>query len=215
MDNRSLSDELSKLFPNEPENKPAPEGENSGDQDSLMIESLKALVGNFDEAVGKEVGEFLNGKGTLLETTRTAVARRGSSAITEVAALLTDKFGLSSPLARVVATLLVRLFPSISKLTGEETSPKPKPHRKTKPKTSSSVKPHGSSKPKKRKTSSSTKPATASKPKKRKTTSSAKQTASSKAKKRKPTSSKKPAASKPRKRKTLSRTQEIPSGEDA
>lgn len=88
-----------------------------------MIESLKALTENFGEAVGKEVSEFLNGKGTLLETTRTAVARGGSSAVTEVAELLTDKFGISPPLARIVATLLVRLFPSISKLTGTDTSP--------------------------------------------------------------------------------------------
>ena len=207
MDNRSLSDDLSKLFSSERvEN---PEGENPNEQDNSLIERLKALAGGSEEGVGKEVNEFLEGKGSLLESTRAAVTGGKRTAIKELAAILAEKFGLSTPLAQIIATLLVRLFPSISKLTGGTTTTKPKPRRKTKPKTSSS------SKTKKRKTTSSAKPTASSKTKKRKTSSSAKQSTSSKAKKRKTTSSKKTASSsKSRKRKSSSRTLEIPVDEE-
>jgi len=125
------------------------------------------------EGAGVEtaVNEFLSGEGELHETTRAAVTRggtpaapptpprgaarpvgvrsvgarnAGSGAASDVAKLLSSKFGLSPAIANLIAPLLVKLVPSIGQAAGtpagaqsagSETAAKPKARRKAKPKT--------------------------------------------------------------------------------
>ena len=159
MDDKSLFDNLAELISKEVGKESSLEAERSGEQENILVESLKAFAGQSSEGVGKEVNEFLNGRGSLLETTRSAVVRSGSSASKEVGVFLKEAFNLPATMANTLAALIVKIFPSISKLTGEEQAAKPKRPRKKKASTSTS-------KPKKRKTSSSTKPSSSSKPKK-------------------------------------------------
>jgi histone H1/5 len=122
------------------------------------------------------VNEFLSGEGELHETTRAAITRGGSSAVGEIAAFLTAKFKLSSTVATLVATLLVKLFPSISKLAGKKTAAKKKPRRKAKAKTKPAAKKKTASSKKKAKKKTSARPKTTAKKstaKKKKTTSQA------------------------------------------
>ena len=199
MNNKSLFDELAGLISKEVGKESSSEAELPGELENILVESLKALAGQLGEGVGKEVNEFLNGRGSLLETTRTAVVRSGSSASKEVAVFLKEAFNLPAAMANTLAILLVKIFPSISKLTGEEDAAKPKRPRKKKASTSTS-------KPKKRKTTSGTKPSSSSKPKKKKTLEGKKPVAATKPKKRKTSTTKKRSSS--------SRSVEIPIGEE-
>lgn len=207
MDEKSLSDLFSKLVPDELEARLAGRTVDSDERDGLLIEALRSLAGQSESSMATALNEFLNGKGVLLERTRSAVTRGGKTATNEVADFLKEHFNLSASVAKTIATLLVRLFPSISMLTGEESISKPKPRRRTKPKTASSAKPASASKPRKRKTATSARPAASRKSTKRKTSTNAKPASSSQPKKRKTASNKKPAsASKPSKQKTSTGT---------
>lgn len=199
MDNKSLFDELAGLISKEVGKESSSEAEQPGEPENILVESLKVFAGQLGVGVGKEVNEFLNGRGSLLETTRTAVVRSGSSASKEVAVFLKEAFNLPATMANTLAALLVKIFPSISKLTGEEDASKPKRPRKKKASTSTS-------KPKKRKTTSGTKPSSSSKPKKKKTSEGKKPAAATKPKKRKTSTTKK--------RRSSSRSVEIPIGEE-
>jgi len=207
MDNKSLLDDLAGLISKEVGKESSSGAKPPGDQENILVESLKVFAGQSGEGVGKEVNEFLNGRGSLLETTRSAVVRSGSSASKEVAVFLKEAFNLPATMANTLAALIVKIFPSISKLTGEEEAEKPKRTRKKKASISAS-------KPNKRKTSSSTKPSSSSKPKK-KLTSESKKPAAAKPKKRKTSTAKKTAvSSKTKKRKSSSKSIEIPIGEE-
>jgi hypothetical protein len=208
MDNKSLFDDLAGLISKEVGKESSSGAEQTGEQENILAESLKVFAGQLGAGVGKEVNEFLNGRGSLLETTRSAVVRSGSSASKEVAVFLKEAFNLPATMANTLAALLVKIFPSISKLTGEEEAVKPKRPRKKKASASAS-------KPKKRKTASSAKPSSSAKPKKKKTSESKKPAAAAKPKKRKTSTTKKTApSSKTKKRRSSSRSVEIPIGEE-
>jgi len=202
MDNKSLFDDLAGLISKEVGKESSSGAEPPGEQENILVESLKVFAEQSGEGVGKEVNEFLSGRGLLLETTRSAVIRSGSSASREVAVFLKEAFNLPASMANTLAALIVKIFPSISKLTGEEEAAKPRRPRKKKASTSAS-------KPKKRKTSTGTTP------KKKKTSESKKPAAAAKPKKRKTSTTKKTAASsKTKKRRSSSRSVEIPIGEE-
>ena len=174
MDDQTLKGLLSKLIPDEIENRLGLSGGSSEEQNTRAVELLKTAAGQAGGGMENEMNDFLNGRGALLETTRSAVARGGSSAVKEVAAFLTSQLHLSAPLAKLIAPLLIQLFPAIGKLTGTSATEKPKKPRRKKKKEDSSAKPASAHKPKKPKPSSTTKPAASHKPKKPKASSSGK-----------------------------------------
>lgn len=203
MDDQRFSGLLSQLIPDENENSLEAGKEGSGEQNIRMAGLLKLVAGQAGGGAENEVNDFLNGRGELLETTRAAVARGGKSAASVVADFLEEKLHLSAPLAKIIAPLVVQLFPAIKQITGTETATKPKPRRKKKKEESSTKpkpkpKPKPSTRPHKPKPSSSTKPASGQKPK----------PSSSKPKKPKPSSAQSG-------RKRPKRTQEINAGEEA
>ena len=75
MDEKSLSDLLTNILPDEVEKALNPDGENTGAQDDMVAGMLKASAGQFGEPFGRSVDEFLAGKGELHETTRAALVR--------------------------------------------------------------------------------------------------------------------------------------------
>jgi hypothetical protein len=202
MDERSLQDLISKWIPDEIEQFTAQVGDD--EQHTRAVELLQLAAAGPASAAGDEIGHFLEGRGDLLDTTRAAVARGGSSAVSSVRDFLVQQMHLSPALASILAPLLVKILPKIGTVSGPAgAATKPRP--KKKPKTSSSAK------PKKPKSASSAKPkkpkaASSAKPKKPKASSE-----SSKPKKPRTSSSKKPAA-KPKRR---TRAGEIPLGDTA
>lgn len=175
MEEKSLSDLLSKFIPDEAEQKSEREGQ---EQTSLIVQSLKALAGQSGDDTAAEVDEFLRGKGTLLDSTRASLVRGKSAAVDDLTRVLIDQFKLSPTIASVIAGLLVQVMPSI----GKQAPAKKKPRKKAKPKTTASSK----KKPKK---------ATASKPKSS-TSKTAKKKTASKTGKKKPAAKKKPKSAK-------------------
>lgn len=109
---------------------PATGREQAAEDNDLLVKGLKAAVGP-GGALETAVNQFLSGEGTLLETVRSASTRRGGSPVSEVAAWLSDKFDLNRTAAKLIATLLVKLFPSITQLTGKTAASKKKRRRKT------------------------------------------------------------------------------------
>jgi len=171
MDDQPL-DPLSQVNPDAVENKT----ESTDKPNIILVESLRATTGLSGVPLETAVNEFLSGEGELHETTRAAITRGGSSSVSEIAAFLTDKFKLSSTVATLVATLLVKLFPSIKKLTGKKTAAKKKPRRKAKAKTKPAAKKKAASSKKKAKKKTTAKPKTTaqkSAAKKKKTTAQA------------------------------------------
>lgn len=158
MEDKSLPDIISQILPDEVEKSLGFEKAKPVEQDNVLIASLRAAAGQSGGQVEASINQFLNGEGELLETTRSAVTRSKTTAKNEVAAFLEKKFNLSPTVAKLVAMLVVKLFPSISKLTGNATTEKKKPRNK-KPKTSTTT----SKKKPKKKTTSKPK-TTASKP---------------------------------------------------
>lgn len=175
MEEKSISDLLSKFIPDQAE----PGAEEADEQNNLLIQSLKALAGQSGDEAAAEVDEFLNGKGALHETTRTALVRGKSSAVDNLTQVLINQFKLSPTVASVIASLLVKVMPSI----GKPSPAKKKPRNKAKPKATASTK----KKPKKKATSKP-KSSTSKTAKKKKTT--------SKTGKKKPAAKKKPKSSK-------------------
>ncbi len=132
MDDKSLAGYLNQMVSGEKE-------DNAQEQDDGLATSLKAVAGASSGAVEEEIGAFLEGRGTLLETAQTALTRGGSSAASDVAELLEKNFGLSPAIARIIGQLVVKLAPGIKK---KKTAKKPK-------KPSASTKPAAKKKPKK------------------------------------------------------------------
>jgi hypothetical protein len=153
MEEKSLSGLFSQLIPDEIENSLGLGGKSPDEQNSILVGSLKVAAGQSGGAMVTVINEFLSGQGDLLETTRAAVTRSGSSASKEIATLLTTQFKLAPTTAQIIAALLVKLFPSIKKAAKSDTPTKKKPRRKAKPKTAASAKKDASSakkKPKKK-----------------------------------------------------------------
>lgn len=155
MDDKFLSGLLS--------GKPSEETDGDGqEQNPLLVASLKAAAaGSSNEEVENEIGAFLKGEGSLLEAASAAVTRGGSSAATDVAKLLEEKFGLNPAIARVLGTLLINLLPGIKKKKAAKKKPKKKP--------AASVKTPAKKKPKKKTTAKPKKPAASAKAKKKPT----------------------------------------------
>lgn len=174
MDQRSLQDLISKLIPDEVEGLLNQGDNQAGEQQNRMVELLKTAAGQAGGDADTEISNFLNGRGTLLETTRAAATKGGSSAASIVTNFLTGQLHLSPALARIIAPLLISLVSAIGKLPGTGTAAKPKTQKKkprpSSAKTAQHTRPRkpassASSKPKKPKSASNKKPAT--KPKKR------------------------------------------------
>lgn len=125
------------------------------DADDALVASLQAAADASSGEVENEIGAFLNGEGALLETTRAAVLKSGSTAVTDVAEVLAKQFGLSSAVARVVAALVVKLLPKAEKKAAKKKKAKKKPTTKPGETTSSKKKPK--KKPAKPKTAASKK----------------------------------------------------------
>jgi outer membrane biosynthesis protein TonB len=192
MDDRSLSDDLSKLISGSAEDVPAPEGESTGEPKNLLAESLKTIAGLSGGSLETAVSDFLNGGGELHEATRAAVGR-GKTATSEVESLLIKKFNLSPTVARLVASLLVKLIPALKE---DATSSKKKPRRK--PKKPAKEKPTTKKKPKKKAAPRTAKEETAAKkkPKKKAVPRTAKEETAAKKKPKKKAPASKPAAKK-------------------
>ena len=165
-DDTSLSGSVSRAAAGAPEN---------GGQDPMLVETLKAVADGSSGAVEQEIGAFLKGEGDLLETTRAAVAHGNSTtAISEVAEDLAERFGLSPAIARVIGALVVKLLPGTKKKAAKKKPKKPSASAKTAAKKKAKKK--AAAKPKK----------TEAKPKAKKKTSAKKQsTAKAKAKAKK------------------------------
>jgi hypothetical protein len=209
----SLFDNLSELISKTVGKESPSEEEKSVAQSDLLIETLKIVSVQASEGLGKELNEFLNGRGNLLETTRSAISRSGSSAAKDLAAVLKETFNLSSASANTVAALLVKLIPSINKTTSEEETSKPKRPRKKKTSTSSNVKP-AAKKSKRRESSTTSGPSSSSKPKKKKTSGSKKASAA-RPKQKTATKKKTSTGSNTKKRKSSSRSVDLPVSEEA
>jgi len=168
MDENTIPEVPADSTPAEPTRSTAPIPIDSDNEADVLSASLKALAGASGGALSTAIEDFLSGKGELLEATRSASSKAKKTAREEVAAFLTKNLKLSPTLAKLVAPILLKLFPVLGKTVGGKEStekpaskPKPKPKPTTKPKT----------KPKKKKkTSEKEKPAagtTKKKPKKK------------------------------------------------
>ena len=190
MDEKTLSDQISHLMNDTPEIKPGSSEESTDEKMDILVESLKTAAGQSDGALDAALDEFMEGKGVLHETTRSAITR-GGSGLSEIIKLLTSQFKLSPAVAKIIASLILKMQSSVSKETAKDSTEKKKPPRKAKPKTASSAKkePSSSKKPKKKTTAKPPK-TTSKKPAKKKTVAKAKprstkKTASQKAAKKK------------------------------
>ena len=191
MDEKSLSDQISSLMNDTPDVDSSPVEADTDEQKDILAESLRSATGQTDGALDAALDEFLNGKGILHETTRSALTR-GGSGLEEVIKLLTSQFKLSPAVAKVLASLILKMQSS----TGQDAKAKKKPRRKSKPKAAASTKkkPSSAKKPKK-KTTAKAKKTASKKPAKKKTAAktkprSTKKTASRKAAKKKPATKK-------------------------
>jgi hypothetical protein len=106
---------------------------------TLQADTLKLLSSLSGGTADDEISQFLNGKGTLLETTRAALTRGKKTATGEVAEWLSQNLKLSPAVAQVAAALLVKLFPSITRVTTPAKPARKKTRRKAKPKTEAST----------------------------------------------------------------------------
>jgi hypothetical protein len=210
MAEKSLSDQLSQLINDTPEIEPAPVEEKADAQPDVLVDSLKAIAGQSDGALETALDEFMSGKGVLHETTRSALTRGGDSALTEVVKLLTSQFKLSPAVAKMIASLILKLQLSGGNETGKEATTKKKPRRKAKPKTSaakketSSAKKKAAAKAKKAAAKAAAKKKAASKAKPRSTKKTASKTAAKKKPAAKAAKKKTTAKAKPKKAKRAS-----------
>lgn len=193
MDDKSITDLLSQLIPDE-QGKDSAEKEQPKDQDNILVEGLKTLVGQSEGDLEQAVSEFLKGKGVLHEITNSAVTRGKATADSEIAEILTKTFKLSPTIARLIAPLLTNLLPSVKKEQEKEAPSAKKPRRKTKPKTSSKEKEQTTSKKKPSKKTAS----------EAKTSAEDKETASAKKPKKKTATKPKTSSEKPKKKTTPS-----------
>jgi hypothetical protein len=182
METSPLSEEPSKIDSEPAESQPVSE-EEATRQQNIFVDGLKAVVGSTGGPLEDAINDFLSGKGELHETTAAAVTRGGCSAVSDVGSVLEKQFDLNPAIAKLVASLLVKLVPSLKK------AKKAKPRRK--PKTAASAKKETTAK-KKAKKKTTAKPAA----KKKTAAKTSKKTSAAKAKPKKKASAAKPAAKK-------------------
>ena len=157
MDDKGLSDQISHLMNDTPENEPGPSEENTDEKKDILVESLKTAAGQTDGELDAALEEFMEGKGVLHETTRAAFTRSGSG-LSEVIKLLTSQFKLSPAVAKIIASLILKMQSSVSKETAKDSTAKKKPRRKAKPKAASSAKKKPAAKASQKKTTTKAKP---------------------------------------------------------
>lgn len=126
---------------------------------SLQADTLRLLADLAGESASADIVDFLSGRGSLVDTTRAALAGGKKTAVKQLAELLEKQFKMSPAAASVVAGLLVKLFPSISKVTRAVEPAKKKTKSKAKPKS----KPKSKPKTKTKAETSATKPKTSKK----------------------------------------------------
>jgi hypothetical protein len=175
MDENSIPEDRNDVAPTEPTRSAAPISVDSENEADVLSAGLKALAGASGGPLQTAVAEFLGGNGELLEATRSASSKAKKTAREELAAFLTSRLKLSAPLAKLVAPMLLKLFPVLGKSLGKDTvekpaaKPKPKPAAKPKtkpkkkPKTTEKEKPAASTTKKKPKKKPVTKPKTTAK----------------------------------------------------
>jgi len=181
MDENTIPEQPTEPKPAELTRSEAPISIDSENEADVLSASLKALAGASGGALSTAVEDFLGGKGELLEATRSASSKAKKTAKEEVAAFLTKNLKISPTLAKLVAPILLKLFPVLGKTVGgKETTEKPasKPKPKPKPTTKPKTKPK-----KKKKTSEKEKPAASTTKKKPKKKPAAKKPAKKTAKK--------------------------------
>jgi hypothetical protein len=204
MGEKSLADQISQLMNDTPAMVSKPGGENPDEQKKVLVDSLKAVAGESDGALEAAFDEFLNGKGVLHEATRTAITRGGSAGRSDVITLLTKQFKLSPAVAKMIASLIMKLQSSGSVETAKESTTKKKSRRKAKPKTASSAKKETSSAKKAKKKPAAKAKKTISKTKPRSTKKTASQKAATKKSSAKTSRKKTTAKAQPEKAKRTS-----------
>jgi outer membrane biosynthesis protein TonB len=161
MDEKSLTDLLANLIPGEDEDTTGQAAKELKDgEKSLLLAGLTSLAGQSGGPLQAAVGEFLGGRGELLQRASSSSSKK--TAIENVEEFLTTKLNVSPTLAKLIAPLVVNLVPAL----GGETA-KPRRRRKAKPKSESS----SAKKPKKpssAKPAAKPKPSSSSKPKPKK-----------------------------------------------
>jgi len=213
MDEKSLSDEISQLMSDTPPIEPASSEEKTDEQQDILADNLKAVAGETGGELETALDEFLSGKGALHEATRSALTRGGDRGLSDVISLLMKQFKLSPAMAKLIASLIMKMQSS-----AKDSTAKKKPRRKSKPKAATSAKKKASAKKAKKKTTAKAKKSASKAAAKKKTASkakprSAKKTASKTAAKKKAsakTGKKKAAARAKPKKARRSNTVEIP-----
>ncbi len=147
-------------------------------QPALLADILKAAAGRSGGVVEAAVDEFLGGKGELLELVRTSLTGRKTAAKKKIAAFLEEKFKLSSEVALVIASLLIKVAPGVGDLVEKASPDEKKPARKKK--AAKSPKKTAKTKKTATKTKAKTKKKTAPKAKRTTAKPSAKKTSKSK-----------------------------------
>lgn len=131
MNDKLIADMLAQLLQKPADNQPAGKKKGAAEQDSQLIDSVKAIAGQFGEPLGLAVNDFLGGKGELFETIQTAATSGGGSMMETVINLLTDKFNLNPTIASLLAGLLAKLLPTVGKKSEKETKTKTATRRKS------------------------------------------------------------------------------------
>ena len=80
MDDNSIPEQSDEINPQEPTQAPAPIAIDSENEADVLSASLKALAGASGGALSTAVEDFLDGKGELLEATRTASSKASKTA---------------------------------------------------------------------------------------------------------------------------------------
>jgi hypothetical protein len=160
-------------------------------QNSAIATVLMNTLGTMGGGAQAELNQFLTGKGALHKTTQNAITTGGKASARQIEDFLVKQFNLAKPIASVIAPLIIRIFPSIGKGVGQETTTsktKTTTRAKTaqstsktspasKPKTSKTKKTGTSSSTSKTKTTSKTTPkSTAKKPTAKRKTSTTRDT---------------------------------------
>lgn len=170
MEEKSLSNLLSQLIPDDLEKSLGLGGNQSGQEAANLAGSLRSIAGQAGGPLEGAINEFLSGQGELHTATR-AAASSGTTGVKSIIDLLTSRFKLSPAIANLIAPLLVKLLPALANQQSKETekesgkdTAKPKPRKKPKSKSESSSKKETTSGKKKPKKEAPKKPKPAAKP---------------------------------------------------
>ena len=141
MDDQSLPEQEPISTSTPPEKSADLSGITAEDSNAILTDILKSAASRAGGPIEAAVEEFLGGKGELLESTRSSLSRGKTAAKKEINAFLIEKFNLAPAVAKVIASLLIKLVPQLGELIGEkEKSAVKKKAAKSKKKTASTTK---------------------------------------------------------------------------